>query len=59
MNVFSVLKRVKSYLRTRMENDRLSNLILLAAEQEFIKNLDYDNLVDQFANKKSRRYPLK
>ena len=42
-----------------MENDRLSNLILLAAEQEFIKNLDYDNLVDQFANKKSRRYPLK
>lgn len=46
---FSCMKRVKSYLRTTMSDERLSNLAVLAMERELTKNLDLGNIVDDFA----------
>ena len=53
---FSVLKRVKSYLRTSCGQERLSDLLLLAVESEFAKKIDLDKVADAFGQKKSRRY---
>ncbi|KAJ8398103.1 hypothetical protein AAFF_G00431800 [Aldrovandia affinis] len=55
---FSVLKRVKTYLRTTMGDVRLTHLILMAVEQKLVKSLNMDDLVDDFAKMKPRRYPL-
>lgn len=54
---FSTLKRVKSYIRSTSGDDRLSHLLLMATEQEFVKSLDLESLVDDFA-KMRHRYPL-
>ena len=56
--LFSVLSLVKTYLRTSMRNDRLSDLLLMASEKARVRNLNYEALVDNFAKLKSRRYPL-
>ena len=55
---FSTLKRVKSYIRSTMGDERLMNLMLMASEQEFIKSLKLSELVDKFAKIEKRRYPL-
>lgn len=55
---FSVLKRVKTYLRTTMGDERLTHLMLMAVEQKLVKSLNMDDLVDDFAKMKPRRYPL-
>ncbi|KAJ8367705.1 hypothetical protein AAFF_G00311220 [Aldrovandia affinis] len=55
---FSVLKRVKTYLRTTMGDVRLTHLMLMAVEQKLVKSLNMDDLVDDFAKIKLRRYPL-
>ena len=53
---FSALKRIKSYLRSTMTQQRL---IDLAIEKELSKNLSLDNVVDQFASHdKNRRITL-
>ena len=56
--LFSTLKNVKTYIRTRTETERLSSLILMATEKELVKNLDLEVLVDKFAKMRQRRYPL-
>lgn len=56
---FSTLKRVKSYLRTTMGDDRLSHLMLMAVEPEMVKKFNMEDLVNEFALKRQRRYPLK
>ncbi|KAJ8391403.1 hypothetical protein AAFF_G00090330 [Aldrovandia affinis] len=55
---FSVLKRVKTYLRTTMGDVRLTHLMLMAVEQKLVKSLNMDDLVDDFAKMKPHRYPL-
>ena len=55
---FSVLKRVKNYLRTRTGDDRLCSLMLMAIENKMVKSFDLEELVDDFAHLKPRRYPL-
>ena len=56
--LFSVLSLVKTYLRTSMRNDRLSDLLLMASEKVLVRNLNYEALVDNFPKLKSRRYLL-
>ncbi|KAG2468179.1 ZMYM1 protein, partial [Polypterus senegalus] len=53
---FSCLKRVKSYTRNTMGQDRLSNLALLAIERKLVKSLEktanwYDRVTDHFLQK--------
>ncbi|XP_065580922.1 zinc finger MYM-type protein 1-like [Artemia franciscana] len=55
---FSVLTFVKDYLRTTMENERLSHLLLIFSEKAAVKELNFEKLVDDFAKMKQRRYPL-
>lgn len=52
---FSVLKRVKNYLRSTMSQSRLSALSLLSIESEIVRSLNYDNIIHDFASTKARK----
>ena len=56
---FSVLKRVKTYLRSTMGQQRLNNLAVLAIERDLSKSLDFDSVVDNFMEQNPRRITLK
>ena len=45
---FSVVKQVKTRLRSTMEQDRLESLILMATEREIASHLDIDKIIDIF-----------
>ena len=46
---FSALKRIKTYLRSTMLNERLCDLAILSIEKEISKNLSLEEVVEQFA----------
>jgi len=47
---FSVLKRVKSYLRSSMNDNRLNNLAILNIECEITKSISYNEVIEDFAS---------
>ncbi|KAJ8867612.1 hypothetical protein PR048_031415 [Dryococelus australis] len=49
---------VKNYLWSICSDDRLSSLMILSVEQEGVKKIPLDELVNDFARMKERRYPL-
>ncbi|KAE9529170.1 hypothetical protein AGLY_011966 [Aphis glycines] len=51
---FSTLKRVKSYLRSTMKEERLNALATLNIESEITRELDYKDIIEEFANKQCR-----
>jgi hypothetical protein len=55
---FSRLKLIKSYTRSKMGESRLSDLALLSIERNISENLDFNNVIQTFANMKSRRKKL-
>jgi len=55
---FSKLKLVKSYLRNTMGQDRLSSLALLSIEHDKLKQLDFSDIIKDFARRKARRHPF-
>lgn len=54
---FSMLKRIKTFLRNSMKEERLSALGMLSAEKAFLNNIEDFNkrVINLFANKKERR----
>jgi len=52
---FSVLKRIKNYLRSTLRDDKLTALALLSIENELMYLLDIDDVIDKFAHAKSRK----
>jgi hypothetical protein len=53
---FSKLKLIKTYLRSRLSQEKLNNsLAILAIESELASTIDYDNMIDDFAKTKCRR----
>ncbi|GFU26907.1 zinc finger MYM-type protein 1 [Nephila pilipes] len=52
---FSILKRVKNYLRSRMGEDKLNSMAILYIEQDVLNQIDTAKIIDQFAQEKSRR----
>ena len=52
---FSVLRRVKNYLRSTLSDERLNCLALLCIEADITLTLNFDSLIDEFALKKSRK----
>ncbi|XP_020249354.1 zinc finger MYM-type protein 1-like [Asparagus officinalis] len=52
---FSKLKLIKSYLRTTMSQERLNGLAMISIENEYLEKLEYDDLIEEFASKNSRR----
>ena len=57
---FSTLKRIKSFLRSRMGQDRLNALAMLSIERDFVRGSpDFNDMViDTFASQKGRRCEL-
>lgn len=52
---FSKLKLIKNYLRSTMGQDRLSDLALISIESSLCDSLDINDIIDDFANLKTRR----
>lgn len=54
---FSTLKRIKTFLRSTMSEDRLSALSMLSIEKLMIKNIpDFnEKVIDMFAKKKRKK----
>ena len=52
---FSKLKLVKTYLRSIMQDDRLSGLAVLSIENAEARKLDVSKIIDDFASQKARR----
>lgn len=53
---FSKLKIIKTYLRNRTGQERLSNLAIISIEKDLTEILDYNDVVQDFANVKSRKF---
>ena len=54
---FSALRRLKTYLRSTMGQERLASLALLHIEREFVNRVlqeDMDKLIDAFGERKGR-----
>lgn len=52
---FSALKRVKNYLRSSMEKDRLTHFAVLSIEKDLVNELDIEYTVIEFAAQKFRK----
>lgn len=54
---FSKLARIKSELRSSMNQIRMNNLALLSIEHELLREIDISSLIDEFSRKKCRKAP--
>lgn len=52
---FSRLKRIKTYLRNSLSNESLNSLALMCIERNILNELDFNDIIDTFINKKRRR----
>ena len=52
---FSKLKLIKTHLRSTMTQERLANLAILSIEKTTFESISYDDIIDQFAEKKARK----
>ncbi|ESN97923.1 hypothetical protein HELRODRAFT_153844, partial [Helobdella robusta] len=52
---FSKLKIILSYLRASMGQDKLSDLALMSVEREVLEQIDFDDIINQFAAVKARK----
>lgn len=55
---FSKLKLIKTYLRSTMAQERLSSMAILSIETEIASKLDYEEVIDKFADTKARKISL-
>ena len=55
---FSKLKLILSYLRASMGKSRLCDLALLSIEREMTEEIDFNNIIKQFASAKARKINL-
>lgn len=52
---FSAFKRVKSDMRSSMVDEKLNGLLLLRTQYDINLKLDYENTIDDFATRKTRK----
>ena len=55
---FSALRRIKTYLRTTMTQERLNNLMLLHVHQELIDKIDLLEVAEEFVSDSKHRLSL-
>ena len=53
------LKLTKSYLRSTMSQERLSELAILSIEKEMLEEVKYKNLISNFASQKAIKIDFK
>nr|KYP50198.1 Zinc finger MYM-type protein 5 [Cajanus cajan] len=56
---FSKLKLIKSYLRSILSQERLNGLTLLWIENDMLNEIDYNNLINNFASQKAQKINFK
>ena len=56
---FSKLKLIKSYFRSTMGQDRLHSIALLSIECELVREINFKDIIEQFASAKTRKVTLK
>ena len=49
---FSKMKIIKNRLRTSMTHERLSPLAVLSIDSDILRQLDFNQFIDDFANRK-------
>ncbi|XP_023809021.1 zinc finger MYM-type protein 1-like [Oryzias latipes] len=52
---FSKLKLIKSYLRSTMSQERLTNLAVVSINHSVGEQISYDDVIDEFASRKARK----
>ena len=52
---FLKLKLIKSYLRSTISQERLSRLAIPLIENKMLEELEYKNLISQFASQKQEK----
>ncbi|KAI9560510.1 hypothetical protein GHT06_011443 [Daphnia sinensis] len=57
-NTFSKLKLIKTYLRSLMGQEKLDGLAMISIEREIVENIDLNEAIEEFAQKKSRKVPI-
>ncbi|KAB0805389.1 hypothetical protein PPYR_02359 [Photinus pyralis] len=55
---FSVLKRVKNYLRNSLNQQHLNELSMLYIENDITQQIDYDDVINDFAKQKARKVTI-
>ena len=55
---FSKLKLIKNYLRSAMSQTRLTDLAVLSIERELADGLNFDSVINNFAERKARKVCL-
>lgn len=55
---FSSLNRIETVLRTTMEEDRLSNLLIISIEKELANDINHEKVIQRFSEMKDRRIKL-
>ena len=55
---FSKMKLIKNRLRTSMCNDRLSHLSLMSIEANILREINFEDLINEFVRKKARKVSL-
>ena len=55
---FSKLKLIKNYMRSKMGQERLSSLAIILIENEVANNIDFDDVISEFASRKARKVTL-
>lgn len=56
---FSVLRRVKNYLRSTTSNERLNALALLCIENDLNRQINFEHLIEEFALKIKKNCTVK
>ena len=51
---FSALRRLKTYIRSTMGQERLSHLAILSIERGYANLIDINRVIDIFASRKGR-----
>jgi len=52
---FSTLRRIKTYLRSNISTDRLNALAILNIESQLTHQLNYSDIIEDFANNQARK----
>lgn len=56
---FSLLKRLKSPIRSYLQQEKLSQLSVLCFNSDITKKIDFSDIIDKFSESKARKKPLK